>query len=202
MVDACLTVQTRCPNLNRLNTNNETYPRRYTPTRTTSSCSSSSACVQGPLDWFTSHVGEHRTVRGLWKRQGIPCFFKIPTVQQSPEEDRPFVYIMLATLVTMATGGYTPCLFGYVTIALARHDRTHFSQSERLLVKPKRPCTDLCAEPVGVWNILRARSRRHRAAHVESQIVPLFSESLTIRAIDSVLNNARRRYEKCIVLGR
>ena len=44
-------------------------------------------------------------------------------------------------------------------------------------------------------------SRRHRAAHVESQIVPLFSESLTIRAVDSVLNNARRRYEKCISLG-
>ena len=26
------------------------------------------------LDCFTSHVGEHRTVRGLWKKQGIPCF--------------------------------------------------------------------------------------------------------------------------------
>ena len=30
MVDACLTVQTRCPNQNRLNTNNETYPRPIT----------------------------------------------------------------------------------------------------------------------------------------------------------------------------
>ena len=71
-------------------------------------------------------------------------------MQQSPEEETPFVY------VTLATAGYTPCLFGYVTIGLARHNRTHFSQSERLLVKPKRPCTDLCAEPVGVWNRLIA----------------------------------------------
>ena len=44
-------------------------------------------------------------------------------------------------------------------------------------------------------------SRRHRAAHVESQIVPLFSQSLTISGVESVLNDARRRYEKCIVLG-
>ena len=44
-------------------------------------------------------------------------------------------------------------------------------------------------------------SRRHRAAHVESQIVPLFPQSLTIRVVCSVLNDARRRYEKCIVLG-
>ena len=110
------------------------------------------------LDCFTSHVGEHRTVRGLWERQGIPCFFKIPTVQQSPKEETPFVYVTLATLVTLATAGYTPCLFGYVTIGLARHNRTHFSQSERLLVKPQRPCTDLCAEPVGVWNRLRLTS--------------------------------------------
>ena len=28
------------------------------------------------IDCFTAHVGEHRTVCGLWKRQGIPCFFK------------------------------------------------------------------------------------------------------------------------------
>ena len=89
---------------------------------------------------------------GVWnrlKRQGIPCFFKIPTVQQSPEEETPFVYVTLATHVTLATAGYTPCLFGHVTIGLARHNRTHFSQSERLLVKPQRPWTDLCAEPVG-----------------------------------------------------
>ena len=32
------------------------------------------------LDCFTTHVGEHRTVHGLWKRQGIPCLSKIPTV--------------------------------------------------------------------------------------------------------------------------
>ena len=44
-------------------------------------------------------------------------------------------------------------------------------------------------------------TRRHRAAHVESQIVPLFSQSLAIRVVGSVLNNARRRYEKAIVLG-
>ena len=44
--------------------------------------------------------------------------------------------------------------FGYVTIGLARHNRAHVNQSERLLVKPKRPCTDLCAEPVGVLNRL------------------------------------------------
>ena len=39
------------------------------------------------LDYFTSHVGEHRTVHGLWKNQGIPFFWKIPTVQQSPEKE-------------------------------------------------------------------------------------------------------------------
>ena len=75
-------------------------------------------------------------------------------MQQSPEEETPCVYVTLVTVVTLATAGYTPCLFGYVTIGLARHNRTHFSQSERLLVKPKRPCTDLCVEPVGVWNRL------------------------------------------------
>ena len=32
----------------------------------------------GYLDCFTSHVGEHRTVRGLCKKQGIPCFSKYP----------------------------------------------------------------------------------------------------------------------------
>ena len=75
-------------------------------------------------------------------------------MQQFPEEETPFVYVTLATHVTLATAGYTPCLFGYVTIGLVRHNRTHFSQSERLLVKPQRPCTDLCAEPAGVWNRL------------------------------------------------
>ena len=44
-------------------------------------------------------------------------------------------------------------------------------------------------------------SRRHRAVHVESQIVPLFPQSLTIRVVGSVLNDACRRYEKFIVLG-
>ena len=75
-------------------------------------------------------------------------------MQQSPEEETPFVYVTLATHVTLATAGYNPSLFGYVTIGLARHNRTHFSQSERLLVKPQRPCTDLCAEPAEVWNRL------------------------------------------------
>ena len=79
-------------------------------------------------------------------------------MQQSLEEEMPFVYVTLATLVTLATAGYTPCLFGYVTIGLARHNRTHFSHSERLLVKPKRPRTDLCAEPVGMWNRLSENS--------------------------------------------
>ena len=106
------------------------------------------------LDCFTSHVDEHRTVRGLWKRQGIPCFFKIPTVQQSAETEMPFVYVTLATHVTLATAGYTPCLFVYVTIGLGRHNRTHVSQSGRLLVKPQRPWTDLCAERVGLWSRL------------------------------------------------
>ena len=58
---------------------------------------------------------------------------------------------------------------------------------------------------VWYWCLLevytRVFSRRHRAAHVESQIVPLFPQSLTIRVVGSVLNDARRRYEKCIVLG-
>ena len=87
-------------------------------------------------------------------------------MQQSPEEETPFVYVTLATFVTLATAGYTPCLFGYVTIGLARHNRTHFSQSERLLVKPKRPCTDLCAEPVGVWNRLASQRSRHESRHI------------------------------------
>ena len=118
------------------------------------SVSKRASCCAPTIDCFTSHVGEHRTVRGLWKIQEIPCFFKIPPVQQSPEEETPFVYVTLATHVPLATAGYTPCLFGYVTIGLVRHNRTLFSQSERLLVKPQRPCTDLCAEPVGVWNRL------------------------------------------------
>ena len=57
-------------------------------------------------------------------------------------------------LVTLETALYSPCLSGYATIGLARHNRMHINQSERLLVKPKRSCTDLCAEPVGVWNRL------------------------------------------------
>ena len=44
-------------------------------------------------------------------------------------------------------------------------------------------------------------NRRHRAAHVESQIVPLFPQSLTSTVVGSGLNTACRRYEKCIVLG-
>ena len=46
-------------------------------------------------------------------------------------------------------------LYGRVTIGFGRHNWTHVNQSERLLAKPKRPCTDLCAEQVGVWNRLR-----------------------------------------------
>ena len=81
-------------------------------------------------------------------------------MQQSPEEEKPFVYVTLGTHVTLATAGYTPCLFGYVTIGLARHNRTHFSQSERLLVKPQRLCTDLCAEPAG--GVKRNRLQAYR----------------------------------------
>ena len=87
---------------------------------------------------FTSHVDEHRTLRGLWKRQGIPCLFKIPTLQQSPEKETPFVCVPLANHVTLATARYSACLFEYVTIGLARHNRTYVSQSEGLLVKPQR----------------------------------------------------------------
>ena len=38
-------------------------------------------------------------------------------------------------------------------------------------------------------------------AHVEMQIVPLFSQSLTIRIVNNVLNDARRHYDRYIVLG-
>ena len=119
------------------------------------------AVVWSSLDCFTSHVGEHRTVRGLWKRQGIPCFFKIPTVQQSQKEEMLSVYVTLAMLDTLATAQYSPCLFGYVIIRLACHNQMHVNQSERLLVKPKRQCTDLCAEPVGVWNRLGQVTATH-----------------------------------------
>ena len=104
------------------------------------------------LDCFTSHVGQHRTVRGPWKRQGIPCFCKIPTVQESLEKC--LFYLTLATDVTLATAQHSSCLFEFVTIELSRHNWTHVSQSERLLVKPQRPCTDLCAESVVVRNRL------------------------------------------------
>ena len=55
--------------------------------------------------------------------------------------------------------------------------------------------------PVPLSGDAMAFSRWHRAVHVESQIVPLFPQSLTIRVVGSVLNDALRRYEKCIVLG-
>ena len=62
----------------------------------------------------------------------------MPIVQQSPEEEMPFVYITFATHVMLATERYFPWLFGYVTIALAHHNRMHVSQSECLLVKQNR----------------------------------------------------------------
>ena len=115
------------------------------------------------------------------KSREFPSFFKIPTVQQSPEEETPFVYVTLATHVTLATAGYTPCLFWYVTIGLTRHNRTHFSQSERLLVKPQRPCTDLCAEPAGVWNRLLAWAIASRMrTHCQTWHRP-FTVSFTLR---------------------
>ena len=145
------------------------------------------------VDCFTSHVGEHRTVRGLWKRQDIPCLFKIPTVQQSAETEMPFVYVTLATHITLAMAGYTPCLFRYITIGLVRHNRKHVSQSERRLVKPQRPCTDLCAEPVGVWNRLKL-----------SRVLPLVAMLKLVRLKSRtytswIISCLRQRF--CVELG-
>ena len=67
------------------------------------------------LNCFTSHFGEHRTICALWKGQGIPCFCKIPTVQWSSEKEMAFVYVSLATHVTLAMAWYSPCLFGCAT---------------------------------------------------------------------------------------
>ena len=50
------------------------------------------------------------------------------TVQQSQEKEMPFVYIT----ITSVTAGYSPSLFEYVTIRLARHNQTNTSQSELL----------------------------------------------------------------------
>ena len=69
------------------------------------------------------------------------------------------------------------------------------------VVKAMNNNTEWRQEPAGTLHHGWAISRRHRAAHVESQIVPLFPQSLTIRVVGSVLNDARRRYEKYIVLG-
>ena len=49
-----------------------------------------------------------------------------------------FVNVMLVTHAMLATARDSQCLFEYVTIGLARHNRTHVSQSERLLVKPNQ----------------------------------------------------------------
>ena len=78
----------------------------------------------------------------------------------------PFVYVALAT------AQYSPCLFEHVTIGLVRHNRTHVSQSEHLLVKPQRPFTDLCTEPVGVWNRL-VRDREDRGSRGGQNKFPL-----------------------------
>ena len=69
-------------------------------------------------------------------------------------------------LITLAMARYSLCLSVYVTIRLARHNRTQVSQSERLLVKPRRLCTDLCAEPVGV------RNRLHNLGPVRPKLSP------------------------------
>ena len=37
----------------------------------------------------------------------------------------------------------------YLTLGLARYDRTYVNLSERLLVKPQGPYRELCTEPVG-----------------------------------------------------
>ena len=47
-----------------------------------------------------------------------------------PGKEMPFAYVTLATDVTLATARYSRCLFEYATIGLARHNRTHVSQSE------------------------------------------------------------------------
>ena len=42
-------------------------------------CSDQAGTENSPgLDCFTFHVGEHRTIRGLWEKQGIPCISKYP----------------------------------------------------------------------------------------------------------------------------
>ena len=90
--------------------------------------------VTSQLNCSASHFSEHRTVRGLWKkRQGISCFCKIPTLQQSQKKEMHFIYVTLVTHVALAIALYSPCLFEYVTIGLVHHNRTHVSRSERLL---------------------------------------------------------------------
>ena len=54
-------------------------------------------------------------------------FFKIPTVQQSPEKEFPYVCVTLATHITLVP--YSPCLFERVTIGLVRHNRTPANQN-------------------------------------------------------------------------
>ena len=60
------------------------------------------------LNCFTSHVSEHRTVRGLWKRQGIPCFFN--------RKRKCLLFSHAGDARHVGDGGYSPCLFGYVTM--------------------------------------------------------------------------------------
>ena len=89
----------------------------------------------------------------------------------------PFVYVTLATLVTLATAGIPRVYLDTWQCGLARHNRMHVNQSERLLVKPKRPCTDLCAEPVGMRNRLAPPVDSSWTEHVEPSEESRISET-------------------------
>ena len=89
-------------------------------------------CWDGPLEVRLFHVPFRRAWGCLWplKRQGIPCLFKIPTLQHSLEKEIPFIYI------TLVMAQYSPCLFEYVTIGLARHKWTNVSETKEAVYRP------------------------------------------------------------------
>ena len=101
------------------------------------------------LHCFTSHVGEHRTVRGLWKRQGIPCFCKIPTVQQSPEKEMPFVLRHIGDGRHVGDGTVFPVFFWI------RNNWIGESQSD-----PRQPIRASFSETTeAVYRLMRGASR-------------------------------------------
>ena len=107
------------------------------------------------LDCFTSHVGEHRMSSVSEKGREFHFFFQNTHSATVLWRGNTICLRHVCDARHVGDGAVFPSWFGYVTIGLARHNRTHVNQSERLLVKPMSPCTDLCAEPVGVWNRLR-----------------------------------------------